>query len=215
MALFSNYPPGEQIKRWVTILTALIIVIDCIAAGSLLVVNRLMNDIVRRYEPLVVYSGDIAASVHQVRTGFYQYLGEFRPDTLQLQADVQSLRETIQKATKLEAAADLGTDLTELDVTLEKYQKVVQLLPKIGSVTNWGEVEELRNQAIALSDKVEQSATLMKEHSKEKIGEKAARSEKIASAAMYTFIGFFALSIVIVVLLFFWWREFQEAILSL
>ncbi len=214
MALFSQHPPGVQIKRWLTILTILIVLIDFIAAGSLFVVNNLMSVIVGRYEPLVMYSGDIASSVYKLHTGLYQYLAEYRRDTVQLQGEVQKLRETIKQALQLPEAASLA-DLKEIDVTLEKYGKALQMLPKIGTFTNWKEVEEVKNSAVALGGQVEELAAKMKSHSYQQIAEKAARSRQIATTAMYVFLAFFLLSMVIVVLLFFWWRDFQEMILQL
>jgi hypothetical protein len=214
MALFSQYPPGVQIKRWLTILTLLIIVIDFIAAGSLFLVNNLMSVIVSRYQPLVMYSGDIASSVYRLHTGLYQYLGEYRQDTVQLQGEVQKLRETIKQALAQEAAADLAS-LQEMDLALEKYGKALQMLPKIGTVTNWKELEEIKNTAVALGGQVEELAAKMKSHSYEQIAQKAERSRQIATAAMYIFIAFFVLSLVIVILLFVWWRDFQEMILQL
>src|SRR5512138_2942816 len=175
MALFSKYPPGIQIKRWVTILTLLIIVIDIIAAGSLFVVTNLMTVTVGRYQPLVMYSGDIASSVYRLHTGLYQYLGEYRQDTVQLQGEVQKLRETIKQALAEEAAADLGASLQEIDTTLEKYGKALQLLPKIGTVTNWKELDEIKNTAVALGGQVEELAAKMKSHSYEQIAQKAHR----------------------------------------
>lgn len=215
MALFSKQPPGVQIKRWFTILTFLVIIVDIIAAASLLVVTKLMSTIVTRYQPLVVYSGDIASSVYRVHTGLYQYLAEYRQDTQELQAEVRNLRGTIAQAFKLPGTADVGTDLQEIAVALEKYQKVVELLPKIGTVTDWNELEELKNQAVSLGGQIEKLAADMKQHSYERIQSNAQRSQRVSSLALYTFIGFLVLSVIIVVLLFIWWRDFQEMILTL
>lgn len=215
MALFSQQPPGVQIKRWLFILTFLVIVIDFIAAASLMVVTNLMSSIVTRYEPLVIYSGDIASSVYRVHTGLYQYLAEYRQDTLELQSEIDGLRGTIKEAYQLEAAADLGTNLEEIDLALEKYGKVIKLLPKIGTITDWQELEELKNHAVGLGKQVEELALEMKELSNRQIQERAERSSRVASIAMYVFLGFLVLSIVIVVLLFLWWRDFQEMILRL
>ena len=38
---------------------------------------------------------------------------------------------------------------------------------------------------------------------------------RLSSIAVYIFLGFFALSIVITVLLYFWWKHFQDIILNL
>ncbi len=215
MALFSKLPPGEQIKRWMTILTLLVIVLDVIAAGSLFVVTNLMRTIVGRYEPILVYSGEISSSVYRLHTSLYQYLGEYRPDTVQMQEEIAKLRATIAEANRLEGAADFGQDLQEIDLALDKYDKVAKLLPKIGTITNWSEVEELKNQAIGLGGQVEELASKMKDHSYQQIKTKAGQSSRIAMVAMYVFIGFFTLSLVIVLLLFIWWRNFQEMILQL
>jgi hypothetical protein len=215
MALFSQLPPGEQIKRWMTILTLLVVILDVIAAGSLFVVTNLMNSIVGRYEPLVIQSGEISSSVYRVHTGLYQYLGEYREDTAGIRQEVGRLRGLIGEAFKIPGAQDLGADLQEIDVTLEKYDKVLQLLPKIGTVTDWSEVDELKNQAIALGGQVEELAATMKKHAYDQISEKAARSRVVARTALLVFIAFFALSLVIVVLLLIWWRSFQEMILAL
>ncbi len=214
MALFSDKPPGVQIKGWMTILTTLIIGIDVIAAVSIFLVTNLMGNVMTKYEPLLIYSGDIAASVSRVHTGLYQYLAEFRQDTVQLEAEIVKLRETIGEALKLEAAADVA-DLREIDVTLEKLQKTVTLLPKIGSNVNWKEVEEVRNTAVALGGKVEELAANMKQHSTQQITEKAQRSRAISSIALYVFVAFLALSVVIIIMLLIWWKDFQEMILQL
>jgi hypothetical protein len=215
MPIFAQLPPGEQIKRWLSILTVLVIVLDVIAAVSLMVVVNLMNTIVGRYEPLVMASGDIAASVSRVQTGLYQYLAEYREDTVGLQEEIAKLRGTVNGALSLEAASELGTNLKEIDLTLEKYGKAVQLLPKIGTVTNWKEVEELKNVAIGLGGQVETLAAKMKETSYQQITLKAAHSRRVASGAFYLFVGFFVLSLVIIVLLFLWWRDFQDMLFKL
>jgi hypothetical protein len=215
MGLFSNLPAGLQIKRWIVTLTTLVIILDLIAATSLLVVTNLMNDILLRDEPLVVYSGDIASGVYKAQMGLYQYLGEYQSDTSHVQEEIDRLRKTIEGALSLESASEFGEELGSISEMVEKYQKVIKLLPQIGAVTDWEEVEELKNKAVELGGAIEEMAGKMKANSYRRIEEKAARSGKIAAVAMYVFIGFLVLSLVIIVLLYLWWKDFQAMMLEL
>ncbi len=215
MALFSSQPPGTQIKRWLSILTFLVVILDVIAAASLMTVTGIVNSTIVKYEPLLVYSGDIASAIYRVNTGLYQYLAEYRQDTVEIEGEIQNLRKTIDTMSALPAAAELSADLKEIDLTLEKYGKVVRMLPKIGTFTNWSELEELKNEAIGLGNQVEGLATKTKVRSYEEIRRNADRSRNIAAVSMYVFIGFFGLSVIIIGMLFMWWRSFQDMVLRL
>ncbi len=215
MNLFDNLPAGIQIKRWFFILTTLVIVMDLIAAVSLVVVTNSTRLIVNRYQPLVVYSGDIASSIYKVQTGLYQYLAEYQQDTSALQKEIKEFRQTIDKASGFKADPDFVTDLKTISTNLDKYEKVVKLLPKIGMITDWEEVGEFKEKAIELGDSIEKLATEMKAKSYRQVKEKAAQSRNIASLAVYVFIGFLLFSFAIIVLLFIWWKDFQAMILKL
>ena len=88
-------------------------------------------------------------------------------------------------------------------------------LPRIGGVTNWAEVDELRTQARDLGLAMERSAEKLKADAVAKISAQAQGSLRLSSLAVYVFLGFFGLSILITVLLFFWWKTFQDIILNL
>ena len=67
MALFAGEPAGVQIKKWLVILVLLIVVINVLAAGSLIVLQRSVTDIQRRYQPMLLAAGEVTAQVFQAR----------------------------------------------------------------------------------------------------------------------------------------------------
>ena len=99
--------------------------------------------------------------------------------------------------------------------SLDKYRVVVNNLPRIGGVTNWSEVNELRSQAMDLGLAMERTAGKLKADAVAKISAQAQTSLRLSSIAVYLFLGFFALSMVITVLLYYWWKNFQDMILNL
>jgi hypothetical protein len=92
---------------------------------------------------------------------------------------------------------------------------VVKNLPRIGGVTDWEQVNEMRTQAMDLGLAMERDAGKLKAGAVAKISQQARGALALSSLAVYLFLGFLALSLLITVLLFFWWRQFQEMILNL
>ena len=62
---------------------------------------------------------------------------------------------------------------------------------------------------------MERTAGKLKADAVAKISAQAQGSLRLSSIAVYLFLGFFALSIVITVLLYYWWKNFQDMILNL
>jgi hypothetical protein len=215
MGIIAGKPAGVQIKRWLVVLVVAMVALDVIAAASLLTLQRSITRIHERYQPVLVSAGEISTLVHQAQSSFYKYLGEYLPDTGEVATHTASLERTIEAALKQDAGTEWRADLESIKGSLDKYRVVVNNLPRIGKVTNWAEVNELRSQAMDLGQAMERTAGKLKAGAVEKIGAQAQASLRLSSLAVYLFLGFFALSILITVLLFFWWKNFQDMILNL
>jgi len=215
MGIIAGKPAGVQIKRWLVVLVVAMVALDLIAAASLLTLQRSITRIHERYQPVLVSAGEISTLVHQAQSSFYKYLGEYLPDTGEVASYTESLEKTIVTAQAQDAGEEWSADLATIRANLEKYRVVVNNLPQIGKVTNWGEVNELRAQAMDLGLSMERSASKLKADAVAKISEQARVSLQLSSYAVYVFLGFFALSILITVLLYLWWKNFQDMILNL
>ena len=215
MALFAGMPPGVQIKRWLIILISSIVVLDLIAAASLVTLQRSMTRIQQRYQPVLISAGEINALVYRCQTSLYKYRGEYLPSTDEVSERTAVLEKTIEEALRQEAGAEWRADLAAIRANLAKYQVVVKNLPRLGGVTNWEEVNELRTQAVDLGVSMERIATKLKADATEKIRQQTERSLRISTLAVYLFLGFFALSVLIGVLASIWWNHFQDVILNL
>jgi hypothetical protein len=215
MGIIAGKPAGVQIKRWLVVLVSAIVALDLIAAASLLTLQRSITRIHERYQPVLVSAGEIGTLVHQAQSSLYKYLGEYLPDTAEVSAHTAALEKTIAAAMTQEAGAEWRADLAAIKGSLDKYRVVVNNLPRIGGVTNWEEVNELRAQAMELGLAMERTADSLKADAVAKISEQARGSLRLSKLAVYLFLGFFALSILITVLLYFWWQTFQDLILNL
>jgi hypothetical protein len=215
MGIIAGKPAGMQIKRWLVVLVAAMVALDVIAAASLLTLQAAITRIHERYQPGLVSAGEISTLVHQAQSSLYKYLGEYLPDTREVAAHTATLEKTIATALTQDAGAEWRADLELIRASLEKYRVVVNNLPRIGGVTNWAEVNELRSQAMDLGLAMERTAERLKADAVAKIGAQAQASLRLSSIAVYIFLGFFALSIAITVLLYYWWKNFQDMILNL
>jgi hypothetical protein len=215
LGIIAGKPAGVQIKRWLIVLVASMVALDVIAAASLLTLQRSITRIHERYQPVLVSAGEISTLVHQAQSSFYKYLGEYLPDTREVAEHTASLEKTIAAALTQEAGAEWRADLEAIRTSLGKYRVVVNNLPRIGGVTNWGEVNELRSQAMDLGQAMERTAGKLKADAVAKINAQVQGSLQLSSVAVYLFLGFLALSILITFLLFFWWKNFQDMILNL
>jgi hypothetical protein len=215
MGIIAGKPAGVQIKRWLVVLVAAMVALDLIAAASLLTLQRSITRIHERYQPVLVSAGEISTLVHQAQSSLYKYLGEYLPDTSEVAAHTASLERTIADALTQDAGEERRADLEAIKASLDKYRVVVNNLPSIGGVTNWAEVNELRSQAVDLGLAMERAADKLKADAVAKIGAQAQGSLRLSSLAVYLFLGFFGLSLLITVLLFLWWKNFQDLILNL
>lgn len=215
MALFAGDPAGVQIKKWLVILVLLIVVINVLAAASLIVLQRSVTAIQRRYQPVLLAAGDISTQVFQAQASLYKYLGEYLENTNEVKERTALLRTTLTDMSELEAAAEWQGKIEEIRDSLAKYIVVVRNLPAIGAGTDWSEVDEFRSQAVALGSAMEEQAAKLKEEVGSRIQAKADHSIRIARIAVVIFICFLCLSIVITSLLLVWWRQFQDMILNL
>lgn len=215
MGLFAGMPPGVQIKRWLIILVTAIVAIDLLAAASLFTLQRSSARIHERYQPVLVSAGEISTRVHQAQSSLYKYLGEYLPSTDEALGHADALERTIGEALGQQGEGEWSADLKATQASLEKYRVVVRNLPRIGGVTDWDQVNELRAQAMDLGVAMERSAGKLKADAVAKISAQAARSLRLASIAVYLFVGFLLLSLVITALLAVWWKSFQDMILNL
>ena len=215
MGIIAGKPAGVQIKRWLVVLVVAMVALDVIAAASLLTLQSAITRIHERYQPGLVSAGEISTLVHQAQSSLYKYLGEYLPDTGEVAAHTATLEKTIAEALTQDAGAEWRADLEAIKSSLDKYRVVVNNLPRIGGVTNWSEVNELRSQAMDLGLAMERTAGKLKADAVAKIGAQAQGSLRLSSVAVYLFLGFFALSIAITVLLYYWWKNFQDMILNL
>jgi flagellar basal body-associated protein FliL len=215
MALFAGQPAGIQIKKWLIILVTLIVVVNVMAAASLVVVQMSMSDIQGRYLPVMISASEISTQVHQAQASLYKYLGEYLPDTAEVEQNTAVLEETLEAAMKLEAAGEWLGELEEIRGNLAKYRVVVSSLPAIGAGTDWGELDEFRSQAVVLGRSMEEQATSLKAGVGARIQTRAERSLRISSSAVVVFLCFLGLSAFITGLLVVWWKQFQDMILNL
>lgn len=215
MALFAGDPAGVQIKKWLVILVLLIVIINVLAAASLVVLQRSVTAIQRSYQPVLLAAGDITTGVYQAQASLYKYLGEYLESTEEVKERTALLRTTLAGMSELEAAAEWQGRIEEIGDNLAKYVVVVRNLPSIGAGTDWSEVDEFRTQAVALGGAMEEQATNLKEAVGNRIQKKADQSIKVSRIAVGIFLCFLILSIVITSLLLVWWRQFQDMILNL
>ncbi len=215
MALFAGDPAGIQIKKWLVILVSMIVLVNVMAAGSLLVLQRSVTAIQRRYQPVMVAASDITTQVYQAQTSLYKYLGEYLADTSEVEQRTDALEATVEGALGMESAAEWQEQLEAIRDGLIRYRVVVRNLPAIGAETDWQEVDEFRAQAVALGRSMEEQASRLKDEVGSRISERASRSLALSRVAVVIFVGLLALSALITVLLLAWWRQFQDMILNL
>lgn len=215
MALFAGQPAGIQIKKWLVILVSLIVVINVLAAVSLLLLQRSLTAIEGKYQPVLIASGTISTEVHQAQASLYKYLGEYLDSTAEVESKTGALGKTLQETADLKAAGEWREELETIQNSLAKYRVVIRNLPAIGEGTDWDEVDEMRTQAVALGREMEEQAAALREGVGERIGLKARQSLQISRIAIMIFLCFLALSAVITALLLLWWRQFQDMILNL
>jgi len=215
MALFAGDPAGVQIKKWLVILVLLIVIINVLAAASLIVLQRSVTAIQRRYQPVLLAAGDITTGVYQAQASLYKYLGEYLESTDEVKERIALLGTTLSDMSELEAAAEWQGKIEEIRDNLAKYIVVVRNLPAIGAGTDWSEVDEFRTQAVVLGSSMEEQATKLKEEVGNRIQQKADQSIKVSRIAVGIFLCFLCLSMIITSLLLVWWRQFQDMILNL
>ncbi|MHB8836590.1 MAG: hypothetical protein ACYC9Y_12940 [Candidatus Methylomirabilia bacterium] len=215
MGIIAGKPAGVQIKRWLVVLVVSMVALDLIATASLLTLQSAITRIHERYQPELISAGEISTLVHQAQSSLYKYLGEYLPDTGEVAAHTATLEKTIAAALTQDAGAEWRANLEAIKSSLAKYRVVINNLPRIGGVTNWSEVNELRSQAKDLGQAMERTAVKLKADAVAKIGAQAQASLRLSLIAVYLFLGFFALSIVITILLYYWWKNFQDMILNL
>lgn len=215
MGIIAGKPAGVQIKRWLVVLVGAIVALDLIAAASLLTLQRSITRIHERYQPVLVSAGEISTLVHRAQSSLFKYLGEYLPDTVEVAAHTATLEKTIAAAMRQEAGAEWRADLEAIRANLDKYRVVVNNLPRIGGVTDWEQVNELRSQAMDLGLSMERTAEKLKADAVAKISQQAQGSMRLSSLAVYVFLAFLGLSILITVLLLLWWKTFQDMILNL
>ena len=215
MALFAGEPAGIQIKKWLVILVSMIVLVNVMAAGSLVLPQRSVTAIQRTYQPVMVAASDITTQVYQAQTSLYKYLGEYLVDPAEVEERTAALESTVTAALGMEAAREWQEQLEAIRDGLTRYRVVVRNLPAIGAETDWQEVDEFRTQAVALGRTMEEQASRLKEEVGARISERADRSLVLSRAAVFTFVGLLGLSILITVLLLAWWRQFQDMILNL
>jgi len=215
VGIFAGKPAGVQIKRWLVVLVVAMVALELIAAASLLTLQSAITRIHQRYQPGLVSAGEISTLVYRAQSSLYKYLGEYLPDTAEVTAHTATLEKTIAAALTQDADPERRAGLEAIGTSLEKYRVVVNNLPRIGGVTNWSELNELRSQAMDLGLAMERTAGELKADAVAKINAQAQSSLRLSSIAVYLFFGFFALSTVITALLYYWWKNFQDMILNL
>ena len=215
MALFAGQPAGVQIKKWLIILVSLIVVINVLAACSLIVLQRSVNQIQTRYQPLLLSASEISAQVYRAQSSLYQYLGEYLASTEEVEALTDRLEEALEEALSLDRAGEWTSELEGIRNDLARYRVIVRNLPAIGQETDWGEVDEFRSQAVILGQAMEARASDLESDVSARIRAKASWSLKLSRIAVIIFLCFLGLSSFITVLLVTWWRQFQDMILSL
>jgi hypothetical protein len=215
MALFAGQPAGIQIKKWLIILVSLIVVINVLAAGSLVLLQRYVMEIQAKYQPVMTGAGEISAEVSRAQADLYKYLGEYQPSTAEVESRIILLEGRLEEVLQHEGSREWQGKLQAIRDSLVKYRVVVRNLPAIGAETDWSEIDEFRSQAVMLGQAMEEQAAVLKEEVSARIQAKAAQARRFARVAVVACLGFLVLSTLITVLLFSWWNQFQEMILNL
>jgi hypothetical protein len=215
MALFAGQPAGVQIKKWLIILVSLIVVINVLAAGSLVRLQRYVIEIQAKYQPVMTGAGEISTQVCRAQVDLYKYLGEYQASTAEVESRIHFLEETLEEVLRHEGSREWREELETIRDSLVKYRVVVRNLPAIGAETDWNEVDEFRSQAVMLGQEMEAQASALKGEVSARIEVKAAQAQRFARVAVVVCLGFLALSTLITVLLFAWWNQFQDMILNL
>ena len=215
MALFAGQPAGVQIKKLLIILVSLIVVINVLAAGSLVVLQRYVSEIQAKYQPIMTGAGEISTQVHGAQADLYKYLGEYQPTTAEVESRILLIEERVEGVLAHDGGREWQEDLDAIRDSLAKYRVVVRNLPAIGGETDWNEVDEFRSQAVMLGQAMESQASTLKDEVSERIEVKAAQAQRFARLVVAACLFFLVLSTLITVLLFAWWNQFQEMILNL
>jgi len=215
MALFAGQPAGIQIKKWLIILVSLIVVINLLAAGSLVLLQRYVVEIQAKYQPVMTGAAEISIQVCRAQADLYKYLGEYQPSTAEVESRTLLIEERVGEVMLHEGSREWRGGLETIRDSLVKYRVVVRNLPVIGAETDWNEVDEFRSQAVMLGQEMESQASALKEEVSARIEVKAAQALRFARLVVFVCLGFLALSTLITVLLFAWWNQFQDMILNL
>ena len=126
MALFAGEPAGVQIKKWLVILVLLIVVINVLAAGSLILLQRSVTTIQRKYQPVLLAAGEISTQVHQAQASLYKYLGEYLENTDEVKERTALLRKTLADTSELEAAAEWQDKIEEIRDSLATIERTLK-----------------------------------------------------------------------------------------
>jgi hypothetical protein len=215
MALFAGQPGGVQIKKWLIILVSLIVLINILAAGSLVLLQRYVSEIQAKYQPIMTGAGEISTQVCRAQADLYKYLGEYQSSTAEVESRVLLIAERVEEVLGHDGGREWQEDLEAIRDSLVKYRVVIRNLPAIGAETDWNEVDEFRSQAVILGQEMEAQASILKEEVSARIEVKAAQAQRFARLFVFVCLGFLALSTLITMLLFAWWNQFQEMILNL
>jgi len=215
MALFAGQPAGIQIKKWLIILVSLIVVINILAAGSLVVLQRYVSEIQAKYQPIMTGAGEISTQVCRAQADLYKYLGEYQSSTAEVESRILLIEERVEGVLAQVGGWEWQEDLEAIRDSLVKYRVVVRNLPAIGGETDWNAVDEFRSQAVMLGQAMESQASTLKDEVSARIEAKAAQAQRFARLVVAACLCFLALSTLITVLLFAWWNQFQEMILNL
>ena len=191
------------------------VALDVIAAASLLTLQSAITRIHERYQPGLVSAGEISTLVHQAQSSFYKYLGEYLPDTGEVAAHTATLEKTIAAALTQDAGAEWRADLEAIKAEPRQVPRRRQqpAAHRRGDQLVGGQRAAQPGHGLGLA--MERTAGKLKADAVAKISAQAQGSLRLSSIAVYLFLGFFALSIVITVLLYYWWKNFQDMILNL
>ncbi len=209
-------PAGIQIKRWFGMLVGLLLVVDLAALGGSFVISQSIRRVVAQAEPLASATAAIRAETLGAQRDLFRYLAEFVDDTTPALQHLDNVGPHVQVARAGVGTGLLANDLDEIEKSVERYRKVLELMPRtVEGSRDWSRLQEYSSTAIELGNAVEEISTRLAQAAQEEIRVRSRNANRAAAAAMWTSVGVFALSIFAILALRHWWKQFQELLLGM
>ena len=214
-------PAGVQIKRWLLILVAMLLIVNVISVVSLFLVYSYVNDIKSAYQPIANSSATINEKIMGAQVDLLKYLSEYQDNLSPVFNKTEELKKEINKIGHLVKDNDIGEKyLVSLNETLEstvRFEKAIRKLKETekGAQVDWEKRDSLRRLAMDMATETQINATRMSNAVNILSRKQNIHVTMVTLGVVSTLFVFFIISIMIMIQLHYWWRKFEDLILDM